>query len=125
MSAPTVDMIIGWLEESFVDAGLNLDWYESEDLLGAFRQRLEKGLNDAYVRPLGVGDIVHGFAFGIFGRDHYNCVRVEAVSSDWAVTRQHSNAVEFISGIDNIALAQQARDVDCPNKPNHCLEKDT
>lgn len=37
--------------------------------------------------PIRVGDIVHGHLGGWFGRDHYDCARVEAVGADWAVIR--------------------------------------
>ncbi|MEU7066926.1 hypothetical protein [Streptomyces sp. NPDC046161] len=36
-------------------------------------------------RPLAVGDVIHGFAYGAFGRDHYDCVRIEAVGPGWDV----------------------------------------
>lgn len=35
-----------------------------------------------------VGDIIHGFAGGRFGRDSYGCKRVEAVGPDWVVARE-------------------------------------
>lgn len=38
-------------------------------------------------RPLAVGDVLHGFCGGIFGRDHYDCSVVEAVGPDWVVVR--------------------------------------
>lgn len=66
--------------------------------------------------PLAVGDKIHGFACGAFGRDHYNCVRVEAVGSDWVVTRDPElNYVEFASGEDNLKSIKEARDERCPN----------
>lgn len=37
--------------------------------------------------PIRVGDIVHGYIGGWFGRDHYDCSRVEAIGADWAVIR--------------------------------------
>lgn len=37
--------------------------------------------------PLRVGDIVHGHVCGHFGRDHYDCSRVEAIGADWVVMR--------------------------------------
>lgn len=42
-------------------------------------------------RPLAVGDVVHGFAHGVFGRDHYGCCAVEHVAADWAVFRGIGN----------------------------------
>ncbi len=37
--------------------------------------------------PIRVGDVVHGHLFGYFGRDHYDCARVEAIGRDWMVLR--------------------------------------
>lgn len=34
-----------------------------------------------------VGDILHGYCGGWFGRDSYGCSRVEAVGSDWLISR--------------------------------------
>lgn len=39
------------------------------------------------VRPLTVGDMIHGHVAGYFGRDYYDCARVEALGSDWVVVR--------------------------------------
>lgn len=44
---------------------------------------------------LKVGDEVHGFAGGAFGRDSYACRKVEAVGPDWIVTRNPRDEVEF------------------------------
>jgi hypothetical protein len=44
-----------------------------------------------------VGEVVHGFAGGAFGRDSYDCRRVEAVGHDWIVTRNARGGVEFVS----------------------------
>lgn len=38
-------------------------------------------------RPLAVGDRIHGYCGGYFGRDHYDCGIVEAVGRDWAIFR--------------------------------------
>lgn len=64
-------------------------------------------------RPLAVGDVIHGFAYGAFGRDHYDCVRVEAVGPDWIVARDPDNPAggpSFTSGRRSLELCQQARD---------------
>jgi hypothetical protein len=69
-------------------------------------------------RPLAVGDAIHGFAYGAFGRDHYDCVRIEAVGPDWIVARDPSKTwtgPSFTSGRDALQLCQQARDERCPN----------
>lgn len=77
-------------------------------------------------RPLAVGDIVHGFAHGAFGRDHYDCVRVEAVGPDWIVARSNHEPYErapdpsFASGRRSLELCQQARDERCENDTGLC-----
>ena len=38
-------------------------------------------------RPLAVGDRIHGYCGGYFGRDHYDCGIVEAVGKDWLIAR--------------------------------------
>lgn len=56
--------------------------------------------------PLSIGDRLHGFQSGYFGRDSYVCRRVEAIGPDWAVTRQiepysgrlTGDGVELVSG---------------------------
>jgi hypothetical protein len=40
------------------------------------------------MEPLRVGDVLHGFCGGAFGRDHYYCSSVEAIGSDWVVVRE-------------------------------------
>lgn len=48
--------------------------------------------------PLRVGQIIHGFCRGLFGRDHYGTWRIEAVGFDWVVVRETTgNAVDFTS----------------------------
>ena len=44
---------------------------------------------------LQVGEVIHGFASGAFGRDSYDCRRVEAVGADWIVTRNAGGGVEL------------------------------
>lgn len=70
-------------------------------------------------RPLAVGDIVHGFAYGAFGRDHNTCVLIEAVGPDWIVARSPEAVTEwhgpsFASGRSSLERALQARDEPCP-----------
>lgn len=43
--------------------------------------------------PLRVGDVLHGFCGGEFGRDAYQCKRVEALGADWVVARDESGCV--------------------------------
>lgn len=38
--------------------------------------------------PLGMGDILHGFCGGCFGRESYSDKRVEAIGRDWVVARE-------------------------------------
>ena len=38
-------------------------------------------------RPLAVGDRIHCYCGGYFGRDHYDCGVVEAIGADWMVAR--------------------------------------
>jgi hypothetical protein len=38
-------------------------------------------------RPLAIGDHIHGYCGGYFGRDHYKCGVVEAIGPDWVVFR--------------------------------------
>jgi hypothetical protein len=76
--------------------------------------------------PLAVDDIIHGFAHGAFGRDHYDCVRIEAVGPDWIVARSHREPYErepdpsFASGRRQLELCQQARDERCQNDAGLC-----
>jgi hypothetical protein len=57
-----------------------------------------------------VGEIIHGFAGGAFGRDSYSCRRVEAVGHDWVVTRNTSGVVECVAG-DRIPVRQEGNDL--------------
>lgn len=70
-------------------------------------------------RPLAPGDVIHGFAHGAFGRDHYHCVRIEAVGPDWIVARDSDRGdyddPSFASGRRSLELCQEARDEPCPN----------
>ncbi|MEU1800846.1 hypothetical protein [Streptomyces sp. NPDC019937] len=68
-------------------------------------------------RPLAIGDEIHGFAYGAFGRDHYDCVRIEAVGPDWIVARDPAaewDGLSFAAGRQPLELIQQARDEPCP-----------
>lgn len=63
-------------------------------------------------RPLTVGDVIHGFAGGAFGRDHYDCVRIEAVGPDWIVARDPDEPERwpsFAVGRQELELCQKAR----------------
>lgn len=59
--------------------------------------------------PLAVGDVIHGFANGAFGRDHYECTKIEAVGPDWIVTRGDDGGLEFVAGRQSLELCQANR----------------
>jgi len=50
--------------------------------------------------PIRVGDIVHGHLDGHFGRDHYECGRVEAIGADWVIVRTFDGVA--VAGLDAI-----------------------
>ena len=64
--------------------------------------------NDAD-RPLAVGDVLHGFCEGVFGRDHYNCTRIEAVGPDWIVTRSLERSYPGGTGVELASGAESLR----------------
>lgn len=67
-------------------------------------------------RPLNVGDVLHSRAHGVFGPDHHDCARIEAVGPDWIVARgQADQPAVFAQGRQQLALLQDARDQPCPN----------
>lgn len=55
-------------------------------------------------RPLAVGDRIHGYCGGYFGRDHYDCGIVEAVGRDWLVARSIQNGHAFSVTGKNILI---------------------
>lgn len=69
------------------------------------------------MNPPAIGTVIHGFADGMFGRDSYQCRRVEAVGSDWIVTRSpETNVVELIS-------LRDFHRIDNPNDRTYCYEE--
>lgn len=69
-----------------------------------------------FPEPVRVGDVIHGYAFGYFGRDHYDCGRVEAVGADWIVIRSEDGVVSTASDRDAKAFQaemRRARDEKC------------
>jgi hypothetical protein len=62
------------------------------------------------MNPLRVGDVVHGHLNGYYGRDHYDCARVEAFGADWAVIRTFSGVACTGSGAGIIAELELARE---------------
>jgi hypothetical protein len=61
-----------------------------------------------------VGQVIHGFAGGVFGRDSYQCRRVEAVGYDWLVTRNESGDPEFTTDLDLINPDDRDDHCTCP-----------
>lgn len=71
-------------------------------------------------RPLAVGDVIHWFARGAFGRDHYDCVKIEAAGLDWIVARDNNGGVAFASGRRSLNLLIEVRDEDSCDNPDGC-----
>ena len=59
--------------------------------------------------PLAVGDVIHGFANGAFGRDSYDCKKIEAVGRDWIVCRDDEGYVYLATGRTTLGLCQANR----------------
>jgi|APSaa5957512535_1039671.scaffolds.fasta_scaffold667385_2 hypothetical protein len=49
-------------------------------------------------KPLQVGDKLHGYCGGHFGRNSYGDKRVEGVGADWVVARDEKEEVVFFEG---------------------------
>lgn len=77
----------------------------------ACTEAIERG-GQVLTGDLRVGAQVHGFANGVFGRDSYECRRIEAMGADWVVTRSDSGVPEFVSGANSLRLLKQ--NVDSP-----------
>jgi hypothetical protein len=77
-------------------------------------------------RPLAVGDVIHGFAQGGFGRDHYDCVRIEAAGRDWIVARDAHNSLSFAGGERDLRHLLRVRDEDADKCPeDECPVRET
>lgn len=59
--------------------------------------------------PLALGDVLHGFCGGHFGRDHYDCARVEAIAPDWLVARDQDGDLSFAAGASNLRALRSYR----------------
>lgn len=59
--------------------------------------------------PLIVGDVVHGFCQGVFGRDHYTCSVIEALGPDWVVVRA-PDGLDFAAGHDSLVTLARHRE---------------
>lgn len=80
--------------------------------------------------PLAVGDVIHGFASGAFGRDHYDCVRIEAVGPDWIVAREPRSVLGddgpcFASGRSALESCIEARDRGHVYEDSYCSFEST
>ncbi len=66
-------------------------------------------------RPLAVGDVIHGGAYGVFSRDHYEGCRIVAVGPDWIdIGGDDGRRWGSAEGRRSLELLQQARDEPCP-----------
>lgn len=63
-------------------------------------------------KPLALGDVIHGFAQGGFGRDHYDCTKIEAAGPDWIVCRAADGGLSFASGEEDLRFLMRVRDED-------------
>jgi len=73
--------------------------------------------------PLKIGDVIHGFAQGAFGRDHYDCVKIEAAGTDWIVARDADGDVSFASGERSLRRLILVRDEGACPKDECPVEK--
>jgi hypothetical protein len=73
--------------------------------------------------PLKIGDVIHGFAQGGFGRDHYDCVKIEAAGADWIVARDADGDVAFASGERSLKHLIRVRDEDRCSEDECPVEK--
>lgn len=66
---------------------------------------------------IAVGQVLHGFCGGYFGRDSWKCKRVEAVGFDWVVAREMERPMipEFAQKIGIHLLLEEytISDYDC------------
>ncbi|QIQ63060.1 hypothetical protein SEA_MOAB_206 [Streptomyces phage Moab] len=80
--------------------------------------------NDKPKTVFEVGDIVHGFAQGYFGRDSYDCKVVEAVSKEvgnsWVVFRY----LDYGDKTSSVTLYQGSNHAAIFHELKHALEKD-
>jgi len=74
-------------------------------------------------KPLAVGDVIHGFAQGAFGRDHYDCVKIEAAGPDWIVARSANDVLSFASGVRDLKHLIMVRDEDSCDQDECPVEK--
>ena len=90
-----------------------LVWYLAKEAEGGYpverlRPRTKKG---DMMTCLRVGDMVHGHLGGMFGRDHYDCARIEAIGADWAIIRTVDGDVRSACGMGIHGTLVRYRDV--------------
>lgn len=67
-------------------------------------------------KPLAVGDVIHGFARGAFGRDHYDCVKINETGPDWirGIDSEGKSSV-YAEGYRDLVFLMKVRDEErCP-----------
>lgn len=73
--------------------------------------------------PLKIGDVIHGFAQGGFGRDHYDCTKIEACGPDWIVARDADGDLSFACGRSSLEHLIMVRDTDSCPEPECPVQK--
>jgi hypothetical protein len=61
-------------------------------------------------KPIAVGDMVHEFAQGFFGRDSYNCMQVVETGPDWILVQSAEGENERVEGFDRLIKFMELRD---------------
>lgn len=61
-------------------------------------------------KPLAVGDVIHGFAQGAFGRDHYNCVKIAVTGPDWIRAYSTEGGQVDAWGVKDLLFLMRVRD---------------
>ncbi|MFG3051841.1 hypothetical protein ACGFZP_12950 [Kitasatospora sp. NPDC048239] len=73
-------------------------------------------------QPIAVGDILHGFCGGVFGRDHYTCCTVEALGPDWLVARNPRGELSWADGEDALVTLRRYRERTANYDGDFCCE---
>jgi hypothetical protein len=65
------------------------------------------------MNDLKIGDVLHGFCNGYFGRDDYSCKRVEVVAADYVVLRYlREDGVTILNGPINQKNINEWKSID-------------
>lgn len=76
-------------------------------------------------RPLAVGDVLHNFSCGVFGRDHYECVRIEETGPDWIRAVDRYGSSTNVRGCRALTILMKHRDEDkCQGDSNDPMRED-